>query len=192
MKIRLVTLANALLFYCSLTLADLSAIPYDPSTDRGKIASDLGISDGEILLDRRCVFYRTASWIASASSSAFSTCVLVLDPKRIILATFDSSGRRYVPLLTYTYSDIREIALRQDDSNRPDLELGGKKYQVQLSTPDGFVSITAYRGKIGDRPMDPRGAVDAFGIMMSKDIPVVESPGRVELAMPKRLFTFGK
>jgi hypothetical protein len=160
--------------------------PYNPETDRAKIAAELEISETEILLDSRCAFSNTKEWIPAAPLELFQTCTIILTPAYLILATYDATTERHLASIRLPYTDLRNVALRVDPaSQNSNARSDGKKRQLQLKTPNAFLSVSVYSGKMGDHSSDTRGAEEAFEIIRSKGVAVVESPGRVELQMPR-------
>lgn len=191
MLLRNIFIFSFLVINATTALADLSTNPYNPVTDKLKLASDLGIGADDIALDRRCVFTKTEAWMAFASLKDAWTCVLVLTGEQLILSVFDGAHDRHKTFLKYSYSDLQQVSLRVDVArNNISYYADGKKIQLQMPTKDGYISITAFRGKMGDRPFDWRGGQDAFDILKTKGIPEYESPGLVELEAAKSFTLF--
>jgi hypothetical protein len=119
------------------------------------------------------------------------TCVLVLTDHQLILTVFDKTNNQHKNFLSYSFSDLQQVALRVDAArNRTELYADGKKIQVQIPTKDGYISITAFRGKMGDRPFDSRGGQDAFDIIKTKGVPVYQSQGLVDIKPPPTFTLF--
>ena len=102
-----------LIFFLSIGTAhaDLSTNPYNPETDKAKIAENLGIPESSMELDRRCVYSKTEKWLATAPRNVFQTCVLVGTDDRLILVTYNEKEDRYNSPFSYLFSEIQEISI---------------------------------------------------------------------------------
>lgn len=179
-----------LIFFLSIGTAhaDLSTNPYNPETDKTKIVENLGIPESSMELDRRCVYSKTEKWLANAPRNVFQTCVLVVTDDRLILVTYNEKEDSYNSPFSYLFSEIQEISVSEQDGVRLNVE--GKKIQFQFLTKDGFFSVTAWRGKMGDRPIDSRGGQDAFDMVKAKGVAVTPSLGFVDMHMSNSFLIF--
>jgi hypothetical protein len=160
--------------------------PYNPETDRAKIAQELAIPEGTILLHNRCAYSKTEAWTPAVPLDFFQSCTIILTDTHLILALYDPQTERYVAAYRLKYEDVQNVALRTDPITINSSAFADPKHrQLQITIPNEFLSLTIYRGKMKDRPVDTRAAEDAFELIRSKGVAVVESPGRVELKMPR-------
>jgi hypothetical protein len=162
--------------------------PYVPGEGLVKLAAELGLSPQEILLDRRCVYTKTDRWIPQTPIDTMSTCTLVLTPDRVILADYDSVSKVHRIDLSFEYAKLASVALHIKEISDTSWDLDGRKIQVQFATEQGFLSVTAWRSPPKVKPMDTRSAVDAFELIKSKGVPVVQSQGRIDVFRPKTFF----
>lgn len=165
--------------------ATLDFDPYVPGEGKAELAAELGLSVDEVLVDRRCVYTKTEHWMAQTTVKSMSTCTLVITPNRIILANYDSGQKLHRVDLSFEYPQLTSVALSIQEGGDVSLDLDGRKTQVQFETPQGFVSVSAWRSPPKVKPFDTRGAEDAFDFIKSKGVPVVESHGRVNVENPK-------
>lgn len=170
---------------CTIANANLLPNPYNPETDKSKLLSDLGIPEQDVLLDRRCVVLRTEQWVKSTSPANGWTCVLVMTDTKLVLSVYDPKTDKHKQFISQNYGDIQSIALAEKEVSS---SAEGKTFQLEVATQQGFLSIRAMRGKMGDRPFDSRGSRDAFDILKAKGIQITQSLGITEISTDT--FTF--
>lgn len=164
-----------LLFAARVCVADdrLVNIPYDPQTDFPKLAGDLGISQESVLFHGRCGYIHLNEWVQSVGIQSIRTCVILLTQDQLILSSWKTDASMYISVFKLGHGDIKRVAL----------SIEGTKYQLQLTTPLGFLAITTakYRTK---PPGDSSDAMEILKHLTAKGVAVVDSPGRVDFKMP--------
>jgi hypothetical protein len=148
----------------------LVRIPYDPETDLPKLASDLGVSEHSVEFHSRCAYVHLTEWAASANLRTIGTCVVALTPDRLIIATWKADQETYVPVFKFQYRDVAQAAL----------SIEGTKYQLQLTTPEGFLAVTTTKYRVPP-PGDSSGSATVFKKMTERGVLAAESRGRVDL-----------
>jgi hypothetical protein len=181
---RLLVVATAIAAAATAGAATLAGDPYVPGEGREKIASDLALPVGDIIIDRRCVYTRTDQWVAKTTVKTMSTCTVLATPTRLILANYDRDRQSYIVDISFDYTQLKSVALSAKEDVDPSIYLDGRKVQVQFETEQGFISLTAWRSPPKVKPFDPRGADDLFELIKSKGVAVSESNGLVEVAQP--------
>src|SRR5271154_6959943 len=69
--------------------------PYNPTTDKVKIAKDLNISENSIQLHSRCLYAKLYSWQSSVANENVFSCVALLTNDRLIVSTYDTTSGLY-------------------------------------------------------------------------------------------------
>ena len=157
--------------FCSFLLASCATlVPGDPQAAREKLSSDLRLDPATIAAVWPCIFAVPPHYVRRAE---FTECAFVQTESAFYVARVVSSEQRFVTAEVLPYSTLKGFNLRN-------WGLGAS--QLQFLKGEMVVTVALKSG--GKESMDrPSETAKVAAYLRSRNVPEVESPGRVDQAV---------